>query len=308
MKNELFYLSSDGITNIHAIEWIPDDSSPIAILQICHGMCEYIDRYDDFAQFLSRNGFCVVGNDHLGHGQSVISDDQHGFFSDKSGNECLLEDLQTLRSLTTDKYGDIPYFVLGHSMGSFLIRQYISRYGQGLKGAVIMGTGSQPPVVLGAGMLICKLIALFKGWHYRSKLVNIMALGGYNKRFEPAETKAEWLTKDRQIINKYINDPYSTFVFTVNAYYNMFLSIYRAQSAKTISKIKKDLPLLLISGSDDPVGNFKKGVIAAYNKYKKFDFIDLTLKFFENDRHEVLNELDKADVYEYLLQWFKDRI
>ena len=137
MKQDFYYLSKDGKTQIHAMEWIPEER-PRAILQICHGMVEYIGRYAEFAQYLSENGFYVTGNDLLGHGESVVSDDMHGFFGKDKGNEYVIGDIHELRCRTAEKYPDVPYFMLGHSMGSFLLRQYIEMYGKDLKGAIIM--------------------------------------------------------------------------------------------------------------------------------------------------------------------------
>ena len=144
MKNDFYFLSKDGITQIHCSEWVPE-GDPKGVLQICHGMCEFIDRYDEFANYLADKGFYVVGNDHLGHGESVMDEDHYGYFHEYNGNKYLLADLNHVRKITEEKYPDLPYFVLGHSMGSFLIRQYITMEGIGLNGAIIMGTGIQPP-------------------------------------------------------------------------------------------------------------------------------------------------------------------
>ena len=303
MKNDFYYPSKDGITTIHAIEWIPEEK-PRAVLQLCHGMCEYINRYDEFAQFMCDHGFAVVGNDHLGHGESVQSDDLHGYFADKDGNLTVLRDVHTLRKMTEEKYPGVPYFILGHSMGSFLIRQYIARRGKGLSGAIIMGTGSQPTGTLRAGMNVCRMIAAVKGWHHRSETVHKMSMGAYNKRFAPARTKCDWLTKDTAFVDAFIQDPWCTFRFTLNAYYNMFSSIEDCQAKEVIDRIPKELPMLLVAGQEDPVGDFGKGVETAYRRYRDaFPERDLTMKLYENDRHEILNETDRQQIFEYLLHW-----
>ena len=305
MKENLYYPSKDGITTIHAIEWTPDES-PRAVLQICHGMCEYIDRYHEFADFMRSHGFVVVGNDHLGHGESVRSDDLHGFFAEKDGNLTVLHDIHTLRKMTEKKYPGIPYFILGHSMGSFLTRQYIARCGKGLAGAVIMGTGSQPTGTLLAGMNVCRMIAAVKGWHHRSETVHKMSMGAYNKRFEPARTKCDWLTKDTAFVDAFVQDPWCMFRFTLNAYYNMFASIEDCQAAKVVAMIPPELPMLLISGEEDPVGDFGKGVRTAYQHYRDACAErDLTMKLYENDRHEILNETDREQIFMELLHWIE---
>ena len=303
---EFFYDSVDGVHKIHAVEWDPE-GEPKGIIQIIHGMTEFAARYDEFASFMADHGFCVVGNDHLGHGDSVNSPDDYGFFREKNGNKCLLEDIRTLRDMTRKQFPDVPYFILGHSMGSFLARQFMARYGDGLSGAIISGTGSQPAAMLNTGMALCKMIAVVRGWRYRSRLVRNIASGNYNKRFGNA-TPAEWLSKNSENIAAYINNLKCTFIFTVNGYYNMFYSFKDCQDKKTIAKIRKYLPVLLISGSEDPVGSYGKGVKEAFALYKKAGLTDIQMKLYEGDRHEVLNELDREQVYQDLLEWLGSRM
>ena len=308
MKKDFYYPSKDVVTTIHAIEWTPDEP-PRAILQICHGMCEYIDRYDEFAQFMRSHGFVVVGNDHLGHGQSVASDDLHGFFAEYNGNLTVLKDIHTLRKMTKEKYPGIPYFILGHSMGSFLTRQYISRCGKGLAGAVIMGTGSSQDKTLRAAMRVCRTIAAFKGWKHRSETVHKLSMGKYNKHFEPTRTICDWLTKDTEFVDAFVQDPLCMFRFTLNAYYNMFASIEDCQAQEVIDRIPAELPMLLISGQEDPVGDYGEGVRIAFQRYHDAcKDRDLTMKLYENDRHEILNETDREQVFADLLDWMEARI
>ncbi len=302
MKQDFTYPSSDKKTQIHGIIWRPE-GTPKAILQICHGMVEYVDRYDEFARCAASRGYCVVANDHLGHGASVVTDDQHGFFAHPNGNECVIADIHRLRKMTQKKYPDLPYFLLGHSMGSFLARQYIQIHGKGLAGAIIMGTGSQPEIALLAGKIICRSLAKFRGWNYRSAFVDGMAFGSYNKQFEPARTPHDWLTKDTAIIDTCIHHPWSTFRFTVNAYYHMFRGIEYIQNPAHIQKIPKDLPLFFVAGAEDPVGNNGKSVRKVYEQYKKAGIKDVKIKLYPHDRHEILNETDRDLVYKDLITW-----
>ena len=175
-------------------------------------------------------------------------------------------------------------------------------------GAVIMGTGSQPAAALAAGIALCRMTAAAKGWTYRSSLINNMAFGSYNRRFEPARTKTDWLTKDEAIVDAYNADPRCTFLFTVNGYYSMFLSIRDAQDPKTAAAIPKELPLLLVSGAEDPVGDFGRGVERAYRLYRDACIRDVTCKLWPGDRHEILNETDRGAVYAYLLAWMRARM
>lgn len=306
MKREFTFLSKEGKTNIHAIEWIPE-GKVLGVLQICHGMVEYIDRYHDFAEYMAGNGYYVVGHDHLGHGQSVTSAENLGYFAEKDGNACVIADIHTLRQLTAEKYPDVPYVMLGHSMGSFLLRQYLGTYAEGLTAAIIMGTGQQPDLILGAGKMICRLIAGVKGWTHRSKLVNGMAIGGYNKRFAKENCPAAWLSKDTGNTMKYASDPLCTYIFTVNAYYNMFIGMSIMNRQEKAGQFRKGLPILLVAGQDDPVGNFGKSVDSLYKFYKKHGIQDVQRKLYAGDRHEILNELDKAVVYEDILNWINEK-
>ncbi len=304
MKTHFKYPSQDKQTQIHAIAWEPD-GKPAAVLQICHGMVEYIDRYDPFATFLLQHGYYVVGNDHLGHGESVTSDEKHGYFADPNGNECVIGDIHTLRKMTTEKLPGIPYFILGHSMGSFLVRQYIESYGAGLAGVIISGTGWQGNAALALGKRLCRSSANRHGWDYRSGRIDNMAFGSYNKQFEPARTSADWLTKDEAVVDAYLSHPWCTFKFTVNGYYNLFTSIQAAQDPKRIAQIPKDLPMFLVSGACDPVGENGKGVTEAYESYKNAGIKDVSMKLYENDRHEILNETDRDVVWADLLAWLE---
>lgn len=306
MKQEWNYLSRDGVTQIHVVEWRPAGKVK-AVLQISHGMVEYIDRYDEFARFLCKEGFLAVGNDHLGHGASVRSDEYLGYFHETMGNEYVIGDIHKLREITQKKYPKAPYFMLGHSMGSFLIRQYMELYGKGLAGVIVMGTGAHSAVSLAAGRMLCQIIAAFKGWSYRSSLLDNMAFASYNKRFEPARTDKDWLTKEERIVDAYREHPWCRFRFTINAYYHMFRGIQFLQEKKNVERIPKELPLFLVAGADDPVGNFGESVKRVYETYRKCGIRDVQIKLYENDRHEILNETDRGKVYVDLLTWMKEK-
>ena len=221
MRKEFIYPSKDGRTQIHTIAWVPEKEVR-AVLQIAHGMVEFIDRYDRFAEALNAEGIYVVGNDHLGHGKSVTDESRLGFFGEPDGNAFVIGDMHELRLMTEKEYPDVPYFMLGHSMGSFLMQQYIEMYGRGLSGAMIMGTGYRSAGTLKAGKMLCVLMGGVRGWHYRSKIINNMALGSYNKSFKPVRTTADWLTRDEAIVDAYVAEPLCQFMFTVNGYYHMF--------------------------------------------------------------------------------------
>ncbi len=308
MKKIAFkYPSADGRTQIHAIAWKPDQGEIAGILQISHGMIEYVERYEPFAEYLTEKGFVVAGNDHLGHGLSVVSQDDWGFFAPEKGSDLVVEDLNFLRMQMQKEYQDIPYFMLGHSMGSFLLRKYLSKYGRGLAGAVIMGTGTQKTVTVAAGKALCRFLALFKGWHYRSPLVDQQVFSGNNKRFQAGSTDS-WLTKDAEIVKAYNSNPCCTFKFTLNGFYNLFDTIHFINRKGNIQSIPRDLPMFFVSGEDDPVGNYGTGVKTAFDTYRKAGIKDITWKLYSGDRHEILNETDKEIVYEDIYKWLRKHL
>ena len=303
-KQEFTFRSTSGLCNIRAIKYIPDGEIK-AILQISHGMQEFMDRYEKFANYLCDKGYLVVGNDHLGHGGSVNSKEDWGYFAEKDGNKALLDDLFEVTKIIKADYPNKPYFLLGHSMGSFYARQYLGEHGNEVDAAIIMGTGHEPLPVVKAGMAICKIIAVIKGWRHRSNFVNNMAFGSYNKKFEPARTRVDWLTKDEDIVDWYLNEPRCTFMFTLNGYYNMFKGISRLHDKNLLNNVPKDLPILFVSGQDDPVGSFGKEVYAAADSLKNVGCKNVEVKLYPNDRHEILNELDRQQVYSDLYNWLE---
>lgn len=261
IKKHFHFSSSDGIHKIHGIMWRPDGENEIkGVLQIVHGMVEFIERYDDFAAFMCSKGFVVAGEDHLGHGGSVNSSEEYGYFAKKNGMGFVVEDNYRLKKHMEREFAGKPYFILGHSMGSFITRLFIMKYSNEISGAIIMGTGNQPPLLAGIGGALTRVIALFKGWKYRSTFINNMAFGSYNKRFAPARTPYDWLTKDKAIVDAYSADERCTFLFTLSAYKDLFGAVSEIGKVDNIRKVREDLPLLIVSGGDDPVGGFGKGV------------------------------------------------
>lgn len=302
MKKEFFYPSKDGETKIHGIEWIPEGEIA-AVLQICHGMVEYIDRYHEFAEFMAGNGFYVVGHDHLGHGKSVTGPEKLGYFHHPNGNACVIGDIHQLRLHTQKKYPKVPYFILGHSMGSFLVRQYLGKYGEGLSGAVIVGTGDQPDIAVNGGKVICRLLAAFKGWEYRSAFVNNLSIGNYEKKLGKA-----WISRNEDNVKAYTADSLCSFMFTLNGFYNLFDGISKMNKQEKSGNIRKELPMFFVAGEEDLVGNCGKAVKNVYHKYKSQGAKDVSIKLYPEDRHEILNENDKAVVFEDILSWIKSKM
>ena len=312
MKNEVFtFLSKDGKTNIHAVKWIPNSGEYKAILQITHGMIEYIERYEPFAKFMTENGYMVVGHDHLGHGESVNTKEDLGFFADvDSPSDYLIEDMHKLRTTIQKENPDVPYFMFGHSMGSYMLRKYLSVYNDNLRGAIICGTGFSPEKVTKMGIMATKLMKVFKGSHGRSKMLRDLTYDKYYKKFDMfgKDASNSWLTRDEEIVKKYYSDPKCTYMFTVNGYVGLTEAVLYSCKQENVDKIPNKLPIFIVSGSDDPVGGCSEGVMKVVNMFKESGKVDLTYKLYDGFRHEILNEIGKEQVYSDLLAWMNVRI
>lgn len=293
-RQEFYLPSTDGLHQLHGIRWVPEGEMHAA-MQIVHGMCEHIERYDEFARFLAEKGVLVVGHSHLGHGLTDKNEDELGWFGEPDGNELLIGDIHRLRE-ETQRPG-IPYYLLGHSMGSFLARQYLGAHGEGLSGAVIMGTADIPVPVLKAGQLVCRMIAAFKGWHHRSPLVSAMVTDGYTRKYGLG-----WLSKNEESNRAYGEDHRCGFRFTLNGFYNLFLGLDRASRTETAGQLPTNYPILFTAGSDDPVGSSGRGVRSVYSRYRK-QGAKARIKLYPGDRHEILNELDREQVFEDIYHW-----
>lgn len=304
------FLSNDGKTAVHAVKWAPDNGEYKAILQITHGMVEFIERYAAFAEFLTENGYMVVGHDHIGHGQSVESKEDWGFFAEENPSDVVVADIHKLRTLVQEENPDVPYFMMGHSMGSFMLRKYLALHNENLRGAIIMGTGFIPEKMTNLALKLTGFVTKFRGVKYRSKLIQSLAFGADYKGFDMTGEKPEdsWLTKDVEIVKQYYNEPRCTFMFTVNGYKGLFEAVNFSCNPENAAKIPKKLPLFIVSGEQDPVGGLGKGVMDVYEMYKSAGIQDLTYKLYDNDRHEILNETDREVVYSDLLAWMNVRI
>ena len=310
ITNNFTFLSNDGKTAIHAVKWLPDSGEYHAILQITHGMVEYIERYAPFAEFLTTKGYMVVGHDHIGHGQSVASKEDWGFFCDGTPSDTVVADMHKLRTLIQEENPSLPYFMLGHSMGSFMLRKYLSYHNDNLRGVIIMGTGFIPANVTKLAIGLTKIIGKIRGSKHRSKFISNLAFGADYKEFDMtgAHPEKSWLTKDVDIVRKYYQTPECTFMFTVNGYQGLFEAVNFCCDAENAKLIPKKLPMFIVSGEQDPVGGLGKGVKDTYYLYQEAGLLDLTYKMYENDRHEILNETDKQVVFDDILAWMNVRI
>ena len=285
--------------------WQPK-TDPVAVVQLSHGMCEYVERYQPLAEFLCRQGVAFYGHDHPGHGQSAAGWEELGYFRAKDGASLLIEDLRQMHLQLRKRFPELPIFLLGHSMGSFVARAYLSRYAEGLAGAVICGTSGGNPAA-GLGKMLAERVVRVKGGHHRSRLLNQLAFGSYNKRFGN-RTPYEWLTRDQEIVDQYAADPFCNYIFTAAGFRDLFSLLEQVSASDWAGGIPDDLPLLLIAGEEDPVGDYGKGVEQVAARLREAGVQDLTLQLYPQDRHEIFNELDRQTAYEELWQWIQQRL
>lgn len=297
-------LSSDGVTKLAAYRTTPEN--PRAMVQISHGMCEYFMRYEGFAEYLTAQGFLVFGHDHLGHGNSAPNADALGFTVSGGGHQNLVEDVHNLSLKMKEEYPSLPLILFGHSMGSFIARAVIEQFGNDYKAAIICGT-SGPDTPAGAGKLLASLLMLFCGERHRSSLLKSIAFMGYNKKFEKGCDKNAWLTREADVVTRYNADPFCTYTFTLRAYHDLFSLVARVNRREWAQKLRRDLPILVVSGEMDPVGSFGKGVRAVAKALEEAQIEDLTLKLYPEMRHEILNELEKETVWTEICQWIASK-
>lgn len=288
--------SASGVCDIRYRMWIPED--PCAAVQIAHGMAEHIDRYDAFARFLASNGVLVYGMDIAGHGKSVRAGMPLGFFGDENGWDAILQDMRTLHDIAKKEFPALPNILFGHSMGSFIARTYAGRNGEDFEAFVFSGTAGKNPV-LPIGMMLAKSEIKKTGGRTPSEKLFKMSFGAYNKAFKPNRTENDWLSRDTEQVDCYVADPLCGFPFTSSAMLEVFKGLGEVSSAKWASRVPKR-PILLMSGAMDPVGGMGKGVRQVAGWLEKTGH-SVEMKLYEGGRHEMLNETNRADVYNDVL-------
>lgn len=306
-KEEFTFDSRDGQSKIHAVRWIPEEKVT-CILQIVHGMAEYIERYEGTAQYFAARGILVTGEDHLGHGKSVTQEGTYGYFCDRDPATVVVRDVHRLKKMTQERYPGIPYIILGHSMGSFIVRNYLLRYGTGVQGAVVCGTGSQPRALIKVSKALASFQCLTLGPKHVAGMIDKLAFGNYNQQIENSKTDFDWLSKDEKAVDAYLEDPFCGFTFTANGFKTLFTLIERLGREKDLKSMPGELPVLFIAGDKDPVGDYGRGVKKAYESFKRAGMKRLELKLYPEDRHELFNEVDKEQVCEDLFTWIGERI
>ena len=299
---EEFYLASNGAGRIRCGLWLPE-GQPRAVVQIIHGIAEHIGRYDHFARFLTQRGFAVCADDHMGHGRSVEEGGVYGYFS--GGWMAAVRDERSVFEEMKKRFPSLPYFMLGHSMGSFLLRTYLYTYPGGLTGAIISGTGYQPELALSAGLALCRLEQLRIGETGRSKLLKELMFGAYNQKFRPNRTPNDWICSDTAVVDAYTDDPLCGFDATVGLTRDMLTGISMNQKKENLAKMDKTLPVLFVSGMQDPVGAMGEGVLRTIDAFKRAGLCNVTIRLYPEGRHEMLNETNRTEVYADILGWLE---
>ena len=300
------FTSSDGKSRIHGWVYAPTECEAVALLQLTHGMCEYIGRYHWFMEALCAKGFVVFGHDDIGHGESS-EPENYGFFGEKNGWQHLISDVHRMNRLVREKYPELPLFLFGHSMGSFVARLYAAKCPDELSGLILCGTGGPNPLAK-AGITAASLVAKLKGPMWRCPILEKMAFGSYNNRYKPARTDRDWLTRDEEIVDKYLIDPKCNYRFTACGFRDLFTLVAECNSSKCFRSMPKDLPVLLLSGDMDPVGDYGKGIVRVQEELMKADVLDVGMILYPQARHELLNELNRKEVLHDIYNWLCDQL
>ncbi|MEG2275935.1 MAG: alpha/beta fold hydrolase [Clostridia bacterium] len=305
--NDFTFMSEGNLAKIKGKTYIPNTKNIKGIVQIIHGMCECIDRYTPFIEYLLKHNFMVVGHDQLGHGNSVNTDKDRGYFGEKAGDKTLVADAYYITKQAKSLYPDLPYFIFGHSMGSFVTRLIAAKYGEDIDGIILCGTGGPNPLYKTGVDIANKLIAK-KGPEYRSEFLTDLACNFFNATIPNTNNLYDWISRDKDVINARPTDEFSNFVFTVSAYRDVFMLVKKANEMSKINSIPKDMHVFLISGSKDPVGTNTLGVSKYSNQLLAAGVKDTTLTIYKDARHELLNELNKKQVYKDILRWLNETL
>lgn len=298
--------SNTGITDIYVQSFSPEETNNVkGVICVVHGMAEHTDRYIDIAKYLCKKGYIVFMHDHAGHGKSVKNEDDLGFFCKEDGSEKIVDDVNEVVNIIKKEYPSLPVILWGHSMGSFVTRSFIAKYPDAASGAVICGTSGANPAA-SIGIFIAKAISKLFGSHHRSGLLDTMAFGTYNKKFEK-KTGFEWLSVNEENVNTYAEDPLCGYKFTATGFKDLFTLLANVSAKEWYGAVPKNMPLYLIAGDMDPVGNYGKGVTEVYEKLKKAGHTNVSVKLYKGLRHEIHNEAERYTVLDDISA-FADKI
>lgn len=300
-----FWYDSKGAGKIHGCRWTPE-GDPRGICQIVHGIAEYVERYENFAEYLNSLGFLVIAEDHMGHGQSVNGGGIRGYFH--GGWFTAVEDTYQLLKDTRAEYPQLPYVLFGHSMGSFMTRTLlITHPDSGISAAVLCGTGWLPDPALPVAEKILEKVCSKRDTTGPSPLLQKLMFKGYNRKVEHPRTAYDWLTRDNQVVDAYIANPLCGFIVSAGLVRDLLSGVQFIQKEKELEKMEKSLPVLFLAGGDDPVGSYGKGVRQAAEAFRKAGMTDVTEKIYPLCRHEVLNEINREVIFRDTAAWICEK-
>ncbi len=305
--SEFTFTSTNGKTDIHAVQWIPTFGVR-GIIQIAHGISDHIGRYDRLAQFLCDKGFVVLGCDHIGHGRSVIENENLGYCGENGGWEIMVSDLHKLHELARIKYPHVPFFLFGHSMGSFLARTYMIRYRSDLAGVILCGTGQQTPMTLNFLKAMIEVEIASNDGRYVSERLHRLMFGKYNAGIIALNSGFDWVSRDAAFVDSYINDVYCGYIPSAALLRDMVDGLKFINNTRNIKRMHKNVPVFFISGDKDPVGGMGKGVIRAYRSFLDAGMTDVYMKLYHGARHELINETNYEEVFADIINWIEAKV
>ncbi|MBI9105344.1 MAG: lysophospholipase [Spirochaetales bacterium] len=307
-KIDFSYSATDGKL-IHASKWEPDSGiTAKGLIQFIHGMAEHRHRYDDAADFFSKAGYICFAEDHRGHGETASGPDERAFFAEKDGWNTVVNDIRILSEQISGNHPDLPLILLGHSMGTALARTYMIQSPERLKMVILTGTAAVKSSTLLTGKIACGLEIIFKGNRVESPLLNQVSFGSFNNCFKPNRTISDWLSRDEAEVDKCIADPLVGFICTTGFFRDLLHGLKYINKPANANKIPEDLPVILISGENDPVGNMGKGVRQVYQSLLRAGIKDVQMKLYPGARHEVMHELNRDRVFREMLEWIENRL
>ncbi len=302
LHSEFSFKSSNEKNNIHAEIYAPAEGEIRGIVQLAHGMVDHVGRYTALADYLTGEGFVFAGNDHLGHGKTVATPEDFGFFGSKDGYKYVVDDIYLMNLELRKRYPGKPIILLGHSMGSFIARLYAVKYPTSIDGIIIHGTSGKNPAVP-FGKIVVKLLRAIKGERYRSAFVKKLSFMGYNSKFDKSEGDDAWLTRKGELVADRKDDPRTNFIFTLAAYNDLFTMLGECNGSQWYSDYPKSLPTILMAGGMDPVGNYGEGIREVYDGLSKAGVVALDVEIYEGARHELFNESNRAEVFRDISDW-----
>lgn len=307
--SNFYFTSKIDNKHIYTYKFECDENVTVkGVVQISHGMAEHGKRYESFAKLLTDNGYHVYVNDHRGHGKTAKNLKNAGYLANENGFDCLVDDIHTLTEIIKEENKDVPLILFGHSMGSFASQNYAIKYGDEIDGLILSGSNGDFGGKLNLANIIVKSTCKIKGRKYVSEFIDSLFFGSNNKGFKPYRTDYDWLSRDEKEVDKYINDSMCGFKCTCGFFEDFIQGLKFIENRQNIVKIRKDLPILIISRDKDPVGNNGKGLLNLKIRYEKSGIEDVRCILYKGGRHEILNEINKEEVKEDVMKWIVDKI